>query len=83
MGGGDIVVGNPIPKPNQSTPKDSVESGDPPRSSSPGQQQMCGAMSQQGDGSRSISQPQEFVRLVGYRDPKVRPTRAPPLRATG
>jgi hypothetical protein len=77
MGSGDIVVGNPIPKPNPSTPKNSVESGDPPRSSSPRQQQMCGAMTQQGDGNRAPSQPQEFVRLVGYRDPTVRPPRVP------
>ena len=41
------------------------------------QQQMCGAMTQQGDDNHSPSQPQEFVRLVGYRDPKVRPPRAP------
>ena len=41
------------------------------------QQQMCGAMAQQGDDYHTLSQPQEFIRLVGYRDPKVRPPRAP------
>jgi hypothetical protein len=34
---------------------------------------MCGAMTQQGTDNRTPSQPQEFVRLVGHRDSKVRP----------
>jgi hypothetical protein len=34
-------------------------------------------MTQQDDGNRAASQLQEFVRLVGYRNPKVRPPRAP------
>jgi hypothetical protein len=72
MGSGDIVVGNPTP--NQSTPSDPGESAARPR---PRQQQMCGAMTEQGDGNRAPSQPQEFIRLVGYRDPRVRPPRAP------
>jgi hypothetical protein len=38
---------------------------------------MCGAMTQQGDSNHTPSQPQEFLRLVGYRYPKVRPPRAP------
>jgi len=77
MGSGDIVVGNPALKSNQPTLKDPAERADPPRSSNPRQQQMCGAMTQQGDHNHAPSQPQEFVRLVGYRDPKVRPPRAP------
>jgi hypothetical protein len=76
MGSGDIVVGNAIPKPGQSTVNDPA-SADPPRPSRPRQQHMCGAMTQQGDDSRATSQPQEFVRLVGYRNPKIRPPRAP------
>jgi hypothetical protein len=74
MGSGDIVVGKATP---QSPLKHSAESADPPRSGRPRQQQMCGAMTQQGDGNRATSQPQEFVRLVGHLDPKVRPPRAP------
>jgi hypothetical protein len=34
-------------------------------------------MAQQGDDYHTLSQPQEFVRLVGYRDPRVKPPRAP------
>jgi hypothetical protein len=33
---------------------------------------LCGAMSQQRGDSGVYSQPQEFVRLVGCRDPKAR-----------
>jgi hypothetical protein len=77
MGSGDIVVGKATSRPNQLIPKDQTKDADEPRPSSPRQQQMCGAMTQQSDDSRATSQPQEFVRLVGYRDPKVRPPRAP------
>lgn len=75
MGNGDIVVGNATPKPNQAIAKNQAENAGGPRPgpASPPQQQMCGAMSQQGDGNRTPSQPQEFVRLVGCRDPKVVP----------
>jgi hypothetical protein len=44
----------------------------------PGQQQMAGAMSQQGAhvmGDHECA-PQKLVRLVGCRDPKVQPERA-------
>jgi hypothetical protein len=34
-------------------------------------------MSEQRSDHGAYSQPQGFVRLVGYRDPKVRPRRAP------
>ena len=74
MGSGGIIVGNAISNPGQSTVNDPAESADLARPSKPRQQQMCGAMTQQGDGSRATSQPQEFVRLVGHRDPKVRPS---------
>jgi hypothetical protein len=77
MGRGDTVVGNPNPKPEQSTVKDQAENADSPRPSRPRQQQMCGAMSEQRSDHGGYSQPQGFVRLVGYRDPKVRPPRAP------
>jgi hypothetical protein len=77
MGSGDIVVGNAIPRSDPSAEKGPVETADPRRSPKPRQQQMCGAMSQQGDGNHSPSRPQEFLRLVGYRYPKVRPPRAP------
>ncbi len=77
MGSGDTVVGNPDPRPNRSTLKNPAGSAEPPPTSKPHQQQMCGAMTQQSDDSRAISQPQKFVRLVGYRDPKARPPRAP------
>jgi hypothetical protein len=77
MGSGDIVFGNATSKPDQLTSKDPPENAGGPRSSRPRQQQMCGAMSQQGDSNHTPSQPQEFLRLVGYRYPKVRPPRAP------
>jgi hypothetical protein len=75
MGSGDIVVGNPSSKPNQSTIKDQVEDVGGPRPPRPRQQQMCGAMNEQRADSGGHSQPQGFVRLVGHRDPKVRPPR--------
>ena len=78
MGSGDIVVGKATSKPNQSTPREAADSTGGPVSSRPRQQQMCGAMSQQGDDyHNTLSQPQEFVRLVGHRALKVRPPRAP------
>jgi hypothetical protein len=36
---------------------------------------VCGAMSQQRRDSSAQSLPQKFVRLVGCRDPKARPSR--------
>ena len=78
MGSGDIVVGNAIPRSDQSAEKGPAETADPRQSPKPRrQQQMCGAMAQQGDDNHSPSRPQEFVRLVGYRNPKVRPPGAP------
>ena len=75
MGSGDIGVGKATC--NQLTPKDQNKGSDRPRPSGPRQQQMCGAMTLQGDDHHGFSQPQEFVRLVGYRDPRIRPPRAP------
>ena len=75
MGSGDIVVGKATS--NQLTPKDQIKDANAPRPPGPRQQQMCGAMTQQGDDHHGLSQPQEFLRLVGYRDPKARPPRAP------
>jgi hypothetical protein len=75
MGSGDIVVGKATNRPDQLTKQGQASDGDGPQPSRPRQQQMCGAMTQQGDGSRATSQPQEFVRLVGYRDPKIRQPR--------
>jgi hypothetical protein len=77
MGSGDVVVGKPTSKPDQPTLKDPAHNADPSRPSRPRQQQMCGAMSQQGDEYHTLSQPQEFVRLIGHREAKVRPPRAP------
>jgi hypothetical protein len=74
MGSGDIVAGKDQTtiKPRQPIVKDQTENAGGPRPSRP-QQQMCGAMTQQGSDNRASSQPQEFVRLVGCRDPKVKP----------
>jgi len=79
MGSGDIIGRNQsIPETRRLDMKDQCDSaGGPPRASRPRQQQMCGAMAQQGDDLHGLSQPQEFLRLVGYRDPKARPPRAP------
>jgi hypothetical protein len=79
MGSGDVIGTNQsIPETRRQDMKDAADSaGGPPRAPKPRQQQMCGAMAQQGDDYHRLSQPQEFVRLVGYRDPRVRPPRAP------
>jgi hypothetical protein len=77
MGSGDIVVGKANSRTGQLPPKDQSKDADGPQQSAPRQRQMCGAMTEQGNDSRAISQPQEFVRLVGYRDPRIRPPRAP------
>ena len=77
MGRGDIGVGSPNSKPNQSTVKDQTEDVSGSRPPSPRQQQMCGAMNEQRADFSGYCQPQGFVRLVGYRNPKVRSARAP------
>jgi hypothetical protein len=80
MGRGDIVVGKdqaPL-NPRQSiVAADQTENAGRPRPPKPRQQQMCGAMSEQRADSGAYSQPQGFVRLVGYRAPKVKPPVAP------
>ena len=80
MGNGNIHVGNETPtrKPGQPT----VESFSGSNGSSelridsplrPEHPEICGAMSQQGGEFRgNISSPQEFLHLVGCRDPKVK-----------
>jgi hypothetical protein len=76
----DDVVGRhqSIPETRRKDVKDQPDNaGGQPRASRPPQQHMCGAMAQQGDDYHTLSQPQEFVRLVGYRDPRVKPPRAP------
>jgi hypothetical protein len=77
MGRDDIVVGNSTSKSNQSSAEEPAESAGGPETSNPRQQRMCGAMSQQGDDLHGLTQPQEFVRLVGHRYAKIRPPRAP------
>jgi hypothetical protein len=79
MGSGDVIGRNQsIPQTRRLDMKDQSDGAvGPTRASKPRQQQMCGAMAQQGDDYHTLSQPQEFVRLVGYRDPRVRPSRAP------
>jgi len=79
MGSGDVIGRNQaIPQPGLLDLKDQADDpGGRSRGAPSRQQQMCGAMTQQGDHTRASSQPQEFVRLVGHRDPKVRPPRAP------
>jgi len=76
MGSGDIAAGKhqQTSKFRQSVAKDATENaaGSSPEPARPHQAQMCGAMTQQGPDSRAPSQPQEFVRLVGSRDPKAR-----------
>jgi hypothetical protein len=78
MGSDDVVGRQSTPETRRQDMKDPFDNaGGQPRASRPPQQHMCGAMAQQGDDYHTISQPQEFVRLVGYRDPRVRPARAP------
>ncbi len=79
MGNGNFDVGNDSPR---KTGKPIVEQMKGSGSSSAGtvkqmqagQPQNCGAMSQQGSFSYhgNVSSPQQLLRLVGCRDPKVR-----------
>ena len=77
MGNGDIVVGgkpttrksepliieNLVERTGASLPMESI----PART-----ERHCGAMSQQRGDSGTISTPQKFVHLIGYRDSKLR-----------
>jgi hypothetical protein len=75
MGSGDIVIGkDPFAQKSASAnPERSAErSGDP---ISDGDGRHCGAMSQQCAHNDAVSTPQKFLHLVGYRDPKVHPSR--------
>ena len=75
MGSGDIVVGkHQTSEPRKSTGKNKPENpaGALPEPARPRQVQMCAAMTQQAADSAIVSQPQEFVRLIGCRERKVR-----------
>ena len=78
MGNGNIDVGNDSTpksgKPIVEQMKGSGSSGAGTKQMQAGQPQNCGAMSQQGSFSYhgNVSSPQQLLRLVGCRDPKVR-----------
>jgi len=82
MGSDNIVVGsNSSPRnPAAATSKYPSETDGltAPRGAGPTKaEQHCGAMSQPRGNSGVLSTPQKFVRLVGCRDPKVRPSGDP------
>jgi hypothetical protein len=74
MGSGDIAGGKNAParKSASVSPENSAErTGDPIS----GREELhCGAMSQQRANNGSMSTPQKFLHLIGYRDPKARPS---------
>jgi hypothetical protein len=72
MGSGDVIGRNQPSENRRSRVKDPTENGGAARPPRARRQQMCGAMTQQGADNRMPSQPQEFVQLVGYRDPKTK-----------
>jgi hypothetical protein len=80
MGNGDIVVGGSPPprKPANATVQDLADRVAAAKSSGLSDcgetERHCGAMSQQRGNSGMLSTPQKFVRLVGCRDAKARPT---------
>lgn len=79
MGSDGIIVGenSPAPKPESlSSEKFAEGAGAPaPIQAIPGiGERHGGAMSQQRGESGAVSTPQKFVRLVGYRDPRARPS---------
>jgi hypothetical protein len=79
MGSGDIIAGsNPsIPEPKakamdvKSLAKGAAASRQ--RAEANSGERRCGAMAQQRSDSGATSTPQEFLHLIGCRDPKVRP----------
>jgi len=79
MGSGDIVVGKNS-RAGKSTSVGRPETfadgtASAPIQADPGNaERHCGAMSQQRGDSGTVSTPQKFVRLVGCRDPKARPS---------
>jgi hypothetical protein len=75
MGSGDIVSGKdpPAQKSASANPECSAERSSVPISDREGRH--CGAMSQQRAHNDAVSTPQKFLHLVGYRDPKVHPSR--------
>jgi hypothetical protein len=74
MGNGDIVVGENPPawKSDLVRPEISAERTGGPLSGS--EERHYGAMSQQRANNGAMSTPQKSLRLIGYRDPKVRPS---------
>jgi hypothetical protein len=74
MGSGDIVVGK-NPSTSESSPVSPENRAKRAKASTAARaERHCGAMSQQRDDSGATSTPQKFVRLVGCRDAKVRPS---------
>jgi len=79
MSRGDIVVGN-NPSTRKSKPNGAenldrrTDTSRPTKSGPADVERHCGAMSQQRGDLATISTPQKFVRLVGCRDPKARPS---------
>jgi len=78
MGNGDIVVGKnpPAQKSASASPADFIKcTATPTPAVSGAEERYIGAMSQQRSNMDAVSTPQEFVRLVGCRDPKAHPSR--------
>jgi hypothetical protein len=79
MASGNIIVGksSSTPKSRPVSPENLAKRAyaSPPAASTPGKAEgHCGAMSQQRGDSGGVSTPQKFVRLVGCRDGKTRPS---------
>ena len=72
MGSGDIVVGKVFPKSAPVSPETSAGPTGHPISGR--EERHCGAMSQQQANNDAVSTPQKFLHLIGYRDPRARPT---------
>ena len=78
MGSGDIVVGkNPRAGKSTSSGPETFADGTvsaPIQADPDNAERHCGAMSQQRGDSGTVSTPQKFVRLVGCRDSRARPS---------
>jgi hypothetical protein len=72
VGNGNIDVGNRRP-PRKPGDRIGLRGGNDPAGQKTERPWICGAMSQQRCNIGSESAPQEFVRLVGCRDPNARP----------
>lgn len=77
MGSGDIVVGKDFPAQNSASvnPENSAYTGD--AVSGHAEDQHCGVMTQQRANNGTLSTPQKFLHLVGYRDPRANPKARP------